>query len=64
MSDEFPKGVAKPEAEDIVNVTVSEEWARQFERELLIPRGLHLAGPILFSDDDVPSYIIGFGPVR
>jgi hypothetical protein len=37
---------------------MTEEMARTFERRVLTPRG-ELAGPLLFREEDLPTYIIG-----
>lgn len=58
----WPKGAPKPEPDDMVAVLMTERMARRFEKACL---GRHtagesqLTGPLLFSDDDVPTYIIG-----
>lgn len=59
---EWPKGAPKPESDDMVAVLMTERMARIFEQRCL---GHHTAGesllmgPLLFSEDDVPTYIIG-----
>lgn len=63
---DFPKGCPKPEEKDTVQVLMTEEMARNFEKRCL-GRGntvgdTYLAGPLLFSDDDLPTYIIGITP--
>jgi hypothetical protein len=58
----FPRGAPKPAPGDVVAVLMTEEMARTFEARCL---GAHtrgpteLAGPMLFREDDVPTYIIG-----
>lgn len=56
MSD-WPKGASKPAPEDIVQVLMPEDLARRFERDVLGYRA-SLAGPLLFREDDLPTYII------
>lgn len=60
--DDFPIGAPKPKSDDMVQIMMTEEMARAFEERCL---GKHtagdteLAGPLLFSEDDMPTYIIG-----
>ena len=65
MPDEFPKGAAQPAADDTVAVLMTEEMARRFEARCLGSGNTvgptRLAGPMLFREDDVPTYIIGLG---
>ncbi len=59
---EWPKGAPKPEPDDMVAVLMRESMARTFESRCLgrNTRGeTELSGPLLFSEDDVPTYIIG-----
>jgi hypothetical protein len=61
--NQWPKGAPQPEPGDVVAVLMTEEMARRFEQRCL-GRGntvgdTHLAGPMLFREDDVPTYIIG-----
>ena len=62
MSDElqpgYPKGAGKQEPNDLVQILLPESIARQIEAEYLKPRRIELAGPLLFSEDDLPSYTI------
>jgi hypothetical protein len=58
---EWPKGTTRPGPQDTVQVLMTETMARAFERHVLGVRG-SLAGPLLFSTDDVPTYIIGVKP--
>lgn len=60
-TDGFPKGVGNIKNRDMVSILVTEEMARNIEYFVLKRNNLHLAGPMIFSDDDVPSYIIGIG---
>lgn len=72
MSDEvvhtppqWPRGAGRPEGGDMVSVLMTEDMARAFERRCLgnNTRGdTYLCGPLLFSEDDVPTYIIGVNP--
>jgi len=60
--DGFPKGCAQPVGDDVVQVLMSENMARRFEARCLggHTRGdTYLAGPVRFSKDDLPTYIIG-----
>jgi hypothetical protein len=61
MPDKFPKATSKPKPEDVIQVLMSEQMARQFESSMLWPNA-ELAGPMVFSEDDVPTYIIGVKP--
>lgn len=54
---DWPKGVAKPEPDDLVQVIMSERMARVFESKCLV--ATYLAGPLLFSEDDLPTYTLG-----
>jgi hypothetical protein len=62
MNDVYPIPASRPAPEDVVQVLMTEKMARHFERECL---GYHtvghtyLAGPVLLSEDDSPTYIIG-----
>lgn len=59
MSDElYPRRAPKPEPEDTVAVLMTEKVARRFEARCLGAYS-ELAGPMLFSEDDTPTYIIG-----
>lgn len=67
MSDEWPKGTKRPtDPEDTVQIVMSEEMARRFEERCLgvtNTRGdSYLAGPLLFHEEDLPTYIIGLRP--
>jgi hypothetical protein len=56
----FPKGAPRPSDEEaLVALLVPEKIVREIEKQFLAPRGLELAGPLLFQEDDLPSYIIG-----
>lgn len=66
QSDDYPKGAERPTAKDTVQVLMTEELARHFERACL-GRGntvgdTYLAGPMLFSEGDLPTYTIGVRP--
>lgn len=58
----WPKGAPRPAPSDIVQVLMSEEMARRFEARCLGPTNTRgntsLAGPLLFGEDDLPTYII------
>lgn len=65
MTPRWPKPVARPAADEVVAVLMSEEMARRFEERCLGENTVgqtHLAGPVLFREDDVPTYIIGVKP--
>jgi hypothetical protein len=54
----YPKG-AGPQAPDaIVQIVLDEKRAREIDEQFLKPRGIMLAGPMLFGPDDAPSYIL------
>jgi hypothetical protein len=62
VSDEWPKGAAQPERGDVVAVLMTEHMARWFEHRCLgdnTTGHTYLAGPMLFREDDVPTYTIG-----
>lgn len=40
---------------------MTEKMARDFEQRVL-SSSAYLAGPVLFSEDDLPTYIIGVNP--
>lgn len=65
IQEGYPKGAPKPEPNDVVQVMMTETMARNFEKRCLgkgNTRGhTYLSGPLLFSDDDLPTYIIGVG---
>lgn len=58
---EYPKRTDPPEGADVVQVLMTEDMARVFERRCL---GQHTVGetrlspPLVFSADDLPTYII------
>jgi hypothetical protein len=63
--DDFPQGVSKPKPNDMVSVMMPEEMARVFEERCLgtnTAGRTYLAGPVIFSEDDLPSYFIGIDP--
>lgn len=57
----FPKRAGKPAPKDDVQVIMTEDMARLFEDRCLGPNA-ELTEPLLFSDDDLPTYIIGLKP--
>jgi hypothetical protein len=59
LEEDYPKGAGKQSDEDMVAILMTEKVAREYERTFLLPRRLDLAGPLLFTEDDVPTYIIG-----
>lgn len=62
--DQWPKGAPRPGPGDVVQALMTEEMARRFEARCLgkNARGeTHLSGPLRFSSDDLPTYIIGVG---
>jgi hypothetical protein len=60
---EFPQGAPQPAPDDMVQVLMTEKMARNFEKRCLGTAHTQgdtcLSGPLLFSEDDVPTYIIG-----
>lgn len=54
----WPKPVKKLKSDDVVQIIMDESVAREFERSILVRRGLKLSIPLVFSADDLPSYII------
>jgi hypothetical protein len=54
----YPKGAGPQEPGAIVQIVLDEKRARQIEEQFLKPRGIMLAGPVLFGPDDAPSYIL------
>jgi hypothetical protein len=66
MPDQSPIAAADaPGDKDIVQVLMTEEMARRFEERCLgvNTRGMtRLSPPILFSEDDLPTYIIQIDP--
>lgn len=65
MADHFPKVAPPPEPGEAVQVLMTEQMARRFEQRCLGAENTigdtSLVGPLLFSDDDLPTYIIGIG---
>jgi hypothetical protein len=60
MAD-WPRVTAAPARSDVVQVLMTEDMARRFEQRCLGPntRGwTQLSPPLLFREDDVPTYII------
>lgn len=55
---EWPKGAPRPDPDEMVAVLMSEQMARTLEARWLRPN-MELAGPLLFKEDDVPTYILG-----
>lgn len=55
----YPKGGGRPELTDMVQIACTEAQARVFEQDFLKPRRCNLAGPLLFDEEDTPTYIIG-----
>ena len=63
-TESWPKGTTRPKPAAVVQVLMSEDMARRFEEHCLghYTRGYtYLAGPLLFSEDDLPTYTIGVG---
>lgn len=60
---EFPVGAGSQPPDATVQVLMTEEMARRFEQECLgkgnTKGDTYLAGPLLFDEEDVPTYIIG-----
>lgn len=63
MSDLSVHGCSQPKLDDTVQIIMTERMARHFEERCLgqsnTVGNTCLAGPILFSEDDLPTYIIG-----
>lgn len=60
--DGYPRMVPVPAPADTVQVVMSERMARRFEALCLGARTVAptaLSGPVLFSERDLPTYIIG-----
>lgn len=58
----WPKGTSRPGPKDVVQVLMTEEMARRFERRCLGMNTMAetgLTGPVLFRADDLPTYMIG-----
>lgn len=59
----WPRGATRPKSgSGIVQVLMTEDMARCFEARCLgdSTRGrTYLAGPLLFTEDDLPTYTIG-----
>jgi hypothetical protein len=58
---DWPKVTTKPEPEDVVQVLMTEDMARRFEERCLGVNTVgdtRLSSPLLFREDDVPTYII------
>lgn len=56
------KPAPRPAPDDVVQVIMTERMARFFEARCLGVNTVgptELAGPLLFSEDDLPTYIIG-----
>lgn len=57
------QSVPRPATNDVVQVLMTEEMARRFEERCLGLRNTcgdtYLSGPMKFSEDDLPTYIIG-----
>lgn len=54
----YPRGAGPQAPDDLVQIVMDEKRARQLEEFFLKPRGIMLAGPMLFGPDDAPSYIL------
>lgn len=56
-----------PDPDETVSVLMTESMARVFEERCLgignTAGDTHLHGPVMFSEDDLPTYIIGIGSV-
>lgn len=61
--DDYPRGCKKPAFSDTVQVMMTEQMARMFERRCLgignTVGDTTLVGPVVFASDDLPTYIIG-----
>jgi hypothetical protein len=60
MTDKYPKGAPKPADDDMVMIVLPQWMARDFNDEFLAgyANKRKLAGPLLFGEDDSPTYII------
>lgn len=62
-AETFLQGAPKPGPKDMVQVLMRENMARIFEQRCLgkgnTVGDTYLSGPVLFSEDDIPTYIIG-----
>jgi hypothetical protein len=61
QEDGFPRVTSPPEPEDVVQVLMTERMARMFEARCLGPSivgEMGLGEPLLFAEDDVPTYTI------
>lgn len=62
-TDVYLRGAPQPAPNDMVQVCMTEQMARRFEARCLgkgNTRGdTRLEGPLLFSEDSLPTYIIG-----
>lgn len=64
MAEQYPQVVPIPAAEDVVQVLMTEDMARRFEERCLgdNTRGrTRLSPPLIFAEDDVPTYIVQVG---
>lgn len=54
----YPHAVPRPGPREDVQVMMTEQMARSFETWCLSPSGACLGGPLLFSEEDIPTYVI------
>jgi hypothetical protein len=55
---EFPRGVPDVADGELVQVLMTRQQARAFARRCL-PITAELVGPLVFSDDDLPTFMVG-----
>jgi hypothetical protein len=55
---EYPKLVPHPEPKELVQVIMTEALARKFELEILRDTPLQLSQPVVFQEDDLPTYMV------
>jgi hypothetical protein len=58
VNDDYPKSAGPQKSDAIVQIVMNEGRTRQLEEQFLKPRGIMLAGPMLFGPDDSSSYIL------
>lgn len=63
--NDWPKAVPQPKPDDLVQVLMTEEMAREFEAHCLgkgnTVGNTRLFTPLQFSEDDLPTYIVHVG---
>ena len=56
--ERWPKSAGSQGPDDTVQIVMAEANARAVERQFFKPRGIQLAGPLLFGPEDSPTYIL------